>query len=83
MMKNINQRPDLKLRVNENWDSVFKVKKNRPSPLMGSKGFLKYHSKGIFYLDCKFMNSHKDLNYNDTLKRSGFVKQLQGELYIK
>ena len=50
MVKNTSQRVDLRLRANKNWDLVFKIKtKYGPSLLIGSKGFPKYHSKGVYY----------------------------------
>ena len=48
MVNNNDQRTELKLRANINWDSVFKEKKkDRPSFSMVSKGCLKYHSKVV------------------------------------
>ena len=50
---------------------------------MESKGCLKYHSKGVFYLGCKFLFYHQDLKYNDSKKLSGFINQLRGEWFFE
>ena len=53
IVNNLSQRDNLKPRANKNWGSAFKGKqKDRPSLHIGSKGCLKYHIKGVFYLEC-------------------------------
>ena len=52
MAKNVNQRSELKLIADKNW-------KYGPELSMANKGCIKYHSKGVFYLEWKFLGSHQ------------------------
>jgi hypothetical protein len=79
-IRNESQVPEWKLRLDENWDTVFK-NKTRDGPLLSNncKPCLKYQVKGICYSDCPFVQSHKKLSGDDICKTSKFIKELRGE----
>ena len=80
-VRNTNQNAAWKLRSNERWDNIFRLKTlDGPTLSFGCKPCLKYHVKGICYKDCRQVASHCTLtNEADISKMSQFVKSLRGE----
>lgn len=80
LVRNANIQSDFKLRVNENWDTVFRNKStDGPNLSVGCKPCLKYLVKGVCYSDCRWKASHGQLSAEDTATTLQYIKQLRGE----
>lgn len=79
--KNPNLNSKWKLRLNENWDTVFKNKtKDGPVLSFGCQGCLKYHAKnGVCYDNCRWKASHKELSEADLKLLDKYISKLRGE----
>ena len=66
-----------KLGRNENWNQVFQGKiKEGPKLTCGTYPCLKWHVKGVCYIDCAFKKSHTKLNgYEKSPKLAGVAKR--------
>lgn len=79
-VRNHNQKDELKLKDQKEWDKVFRKKSGNGKPLSdGSHPCLKFFVKGFCYTNCYFGKSHRELSPADEKIVCEYVKDLRSQ----